>query len=186
MSAKGRRERVRPWWAKPTASAPQLPAATLPGLRPPSEAPPSQPEARGGPEADVIQSREGAAQGTTPGARLTNRRRRGGTRWERVPITRRAKPALGCTAGRRGPRHPPSARGGAFLVSLGRVATRPTRELYILRAAGRGGVVRKKQSPPSESSAQPAVPGPGLAGNMGWKKATKVSPSHSRAQAALT
>ena len=46
--------------------------------------------------------------------------------------------------------------------------------------------MREKQSPPSESSAQPAVPGPGLAGNMGWKKATKVSPSHSRAQEALT
>ena len=30
------------------------------------------------------------------------------------------------------------------------------------------------------------MPGPGLAGSMGRKKATKVSPSHSRAQAALT
>lgn len=148
MSAKGHRERVRPWRAKPTASAPQLPAATLLDPRPPSETPPSQPEARGGPEADVIQSREGAAQGTAPGTRLTNRRRRGGTRWERVPIARRALQALGRAAGRRGPRHPPSARGGAFLVSLGRVATRPTRELYILSAAGRGGVVRKSSPRP--------------------------------------
>lgn len=122
---------------------PRLPAATRLRMRPPSAARPSQPEAGGGPQADVIQSREGDTQGTAPGARLTNRRMSGGLRALRLPSAHPAPQAPRRAAPLRGPRPPPGARGGALLVSLGRVATRPTRELGILRAAGQGGVVRK-------------------------------------------
>lgn len=113
--------------------------------------------------ADAAQSRRRPAPGTAPGARLANGVESGERRAGRLPATRPVPPASQRAAARRGPQ--PPARGGAFPVSLRQVATRPARELRILRAAGRGGAVRKKQSPPFASSALPAaVPGPGRAG----------------------
>lgn len=70
-----------------TAPASLLPAATLLRLGRLVKLLPSQPEARGGPEADIIQSREGAAHGTAPGARLTNREKELADRvGKRLPI----------------------------------------------------------------------------------------------------
>lgn len=142
---------------RPAQLVVSAPAPTRRDLRPPRSLPPSQPGAGGRPEADVVQSRERAAQGTAPGARRANGGERGGTRAGRLPSNLPGPPASRRAAGVRAP-HPPSARCPAFPVSLRQVATRPARELRILGAAARGGAVRQKESPPFESPALLALP----------------------------
>lgn len=94
------------------SSQPPPPAPTRRDLRPPRSLRPSQPAAGGGPEADVVQSRERAAQGTAPGARRANRGERGGTRAGRLPSTLPAPPASRRAARGSASPAPPAERQG--------------------------------------------------------------------------
>lgn len=141
---------------------PQPPAPTRGDPLRPGSLPPSPPGAGGGPEADIVQSRERTAQRPAPGTRRANGGERGGTRGVCLPSDSPASPASRRAAGVRGCScSQPSPGGSAFPVSLRQVATRSARELRIHGAAGPGGAVRQKESPPFESSALLALPGLG-------------------------
>lgn len=118
---------------------------------------PSPRGAGGRPEADAVQSREGAAQGTALGARLANGRVGGGPRTARLLHAFPAPPAP-----LRVPRPPADHQGRCLPVFSQTSWYGPLPRAQHLRAMGWGGAVRKKQSPPFESSALPAVLGPGV------------------------